>query len=89
MAQKNNLIKITTEVNENNIIISNFDNGIGMSQETLQQAFDYLFTTKPVGKGTGLGLSICRQIIEGKHNGKLLCNSEIGKGSTFIIEIPN
>ncbi|OZH54545.1 hypothetical protein AFK68_10260 [Hydrocoleum sp. CS-953] len=76
-------------MNENNIIISNFDNGIGMSQETLQQAFDYLFTTKPVGKGTGLGLSICRQIIEGKHNGKLLCNSEIGKGSTFIIEIPN
>ncbi|MEM1169918.1 MAG: ATP-binding protein [Cyanobacteria bacterium P01_H01_bin.35] len=89
ISQKNNLIKIRTETNENNIIIKISDNGIGMCQETLQQAFDYLFTTKPVGKGTGLGLSICRQIIEDKHHGKLLCYSQIGKGCTFIIEIPS
>ncbi len=89
IVEKNNLIKITTEANENNIIIKIADNGIGISQENLEQIFDYLFTTKPVGKGTGLGLSICRKIIEGKHNGKLFCHSEIGKGTTFIIEIPN
>ncbi|MGD1714303.1 sensor histidine kinase [Dapis sp. BLCC M172] len=89
MAQKNNLIQITTEANENNIIIKIADNGIGISQENLERIFDYLFTTKPVGKGRGLGLSICRQIIEDKHHGKLLCHSEIGKGSTLIIEIPN
>lgn len=85
---KTNLIKIKTEAKENNIIIKITDNGNGMSPETLQKAFNYLFTTKPVGKGTGLGLSICHQIIEEKHHGKLACGSEIGKGTTFIIEIP-
>ncbi|MEO1432724.1 MAG: ATP-binding protein [Cyanobacteria bacterium J06633_8] len=88
--QKSNFIKITTEVKENNtvVMITITDNGNGMSPETLQQVFDYLFTTKPVGKGTGLGLSICRQIIEDRHNGKLLCHSEVGEGTTFIIQLP-
>ncbi len=86
--KKNNFIQITTQANNNNVIIKIVDNGNGMSPETVQRAFDYLFTTKPVGKGTGLGLSICHQIIEEKHNGKLLCHSEIGKGTTFIINLP-
>lgn len=86
---KNNFIKITTAAKENNIIIKISDNGNGMPPKILNQAFNYLFTTKPVGKGTGLGLSICRQIIEEKHHGKLLCDSEIGKGTTFIIDIPS
>ncbi len=46
------------------------------------------FTTKPVGKGTGLGLSISYQIIAETHKGKIFCNSELGKGTEFIIEIP-
>ncbi|MEM6404963.1 MAG: HAMP domain-containing sensor histidine kinase, partial [Cyanobacteria bacterium P01_D01_bin.116] len=50
--------------------------------------FDPFFTTKKVGKGTGLGLSISYQIITGKHNGKLYCQSEVGKGTEFVIEIP-
>ena len=44
------------------------------------------FTTKGEGNGTGLGLAICYKIIE-KHNGKILVNSEVGKGSEFIITI--
>lgn len=87
---KSNFIKVTTEAKENNsfVIIKITDNGNGMSPKILQNAFDYLFTTKPVGKGTGLGLSICRQIIEDRHHGKLFCDSEIAQGTTFIIEIP-
>ncbi|MDY7021519.1 MAG: ATP-binding protein, partial [Cyanobacteriota bacterium] len=50
--------------------------------------FDPFFTTKPIGKGTGLGLSISYQIIVDKHHGKLECDSEIGKGTKFIIQIP-
>jgi signal transduction histidine kinase len=50
--------------------------------------FDLFFTTKPVGKGTGLGLSIAYQIVTENHGGKLSFNSEIGKGSEFVIEIP-
>ncbi|NIQ00435.1 MAG: histidine kinase, partial [Nitrospinaceae bacterium] len=48
---------------------------------------DPFFTTKPEGKGTGLGLSVCYSIIE-KHGGSLEVESEPGKGSTFIIELP-
>jgi signal transduction histidine kinase len=40
-----------------------------------------------VGKGTGLGLSICHGIIT-EHGGKISAESEVGKGATFIIELP-
>ncbi|MBV6625106.1 MAG: HAMP domain-containing protein [Rivularia sp. (in: Bacteria)] len=64
------------------------DNGMGMSEKVKNKLFDPFFTTKPVGKGTGLGLSITYQIIVEKHQGKLHCVSELGKGTEFIIEIP-
>jgi signal transduction histidine kinase len=53
-----------------------------------KRIFDPFFTTKPVGKGTGLGLSISYQIVVEKHGGQLLCLSEPGKGTEFIVEIP-
>ncbi|NEQ77654.1 MAG: AAA family ATPase [Okeania sp. SIO2C9] len=68
--------------------ISIQDNGCGMSEEVKNRIFNHLFTTKAVGKGTGLGLSIARQIVEEKHDGKLSCYSQLGKGTEFVIEIP-
>jgi signal transduction histidine kinase len=59
-----------------------------MTQEVKKKLFDPFFTTKPVGQGTGLGLSISYQIIVQKHSGVLQCESEIGKGTEFWIEIP-
>ena len=90
LLQHPNQITISTYLVSNSraVAISVKDNGTGMSEETKKCAFDYLFTTKPVGKGTGLGLSISRQIIEEIHKGRLLCNSQLGEGSEFIIEIP-
>ena len=64
------------------------DNGTGIEDGLLSQLFDPFFTTKVVGKGTGLGLSISYQIITEKHNGKLYCQSELGQGTEFVIEIP-
>jgi signal transduction histidine kinase len=64
------------------------DNGVGMSAETQQHVFDYLFTTKVVGKGTGLGLAIAHQIIVEKHQGQVEIRSVLGQGSTFIITLP-
>jgi signal transduction histidine kinase len=59
-----------------------------MPEEIKVRIFDHLFTTKDVGKGTGLGLAIARQIVEETHSGKLSCNSILGEGTEFIIEIP-
>ena len=64
------------------------DNGPGISPELQKKLFDPFFTTKPTGKGTGLGLSISYQIIVEKHNGNIICCSEVGEGTTLMIQIP-
>ena len=63
------------------------DTGCGMPPEFIKQIFDPFFTTKPPGKGTGLGLSVSHGIIK-KHEGKILVQSEVGKGSTFTVILP-
>lgn len=64
------------------------DNGSGISEVIQSRIFDPFFTTKAVGKGTGMGMSISYQIVTGKHGGKLYCQSALGQGAKFIIEIP-
>ncbi|MBD2438082.1 AAA family ATPase [Nostoc sp. FACHB-110] len=81
-------ITIQTSLQNQYVVIKIADNGIGMSPEVQQKIFDNLFTTKGVGKGTGLGLAIARQIVEEKHDGKLTCESVLGKGTKFMIQIP-
>jgi two-component system, NtrC family, sensor kinase len=83
-------INIATRViNEGQeILIQISDNGPGISSEVKEKIFDYLFTTKAVGKGTGLGLSIALQIIRESQGGHLICNSELGIGTTFEIRLP-
>ncbi|MEG4499311.1 PAS domain S-box protein [Microcoleus sp. F10-C6] len=86
---KNLAIKIRTEVTDNNsVAIRIADSGSGMSEDVQKRLFDPFFTTKPIGKGTGLGLAISHSIIVEKHGGKLSCNSVLGEGSEFAIEIP-
>ena len=83
-------IFINTEFNDKNqkITISFKDNGSGIPDDILKNIFEQFFTTKNVGKGTGLGLSISKQIIEEKHQGKLICNSLLGEGTELSIELP-
>ncbi|HEY9651199.1 MAG TPA: GAF domain-containing protein, partial [Coleofasciculaceae cyanobacterium] len=82
-------IRIRTELlNNHQVAIWIADNGPGMSEQVRQRLFDPFFTTKPIGVGTGLGLSISYQIIVEKHGGQLLCFSELGQGTEFVIEIP-
>lgn len=63
------------------------DNGTGIPGDDMDKLFDPFFTTKPPDKGTGLGLSIARGIIE-EHGGTMRVQSEVGKGTSFTIEIP-
>jgi PAS domain S-box-containing protein len=63
------------------------DNGKGIPPEILPKIFDPFFTTKPVNKGTGLGLSIAHGIIA-EQGGAIEARSVSGKGTSFIIRIP-
>ena len=63
------------------------DNGPGIAPEHLRRVFDPFFTTKPTGEGTGLGMSIALRIIS-NHEGLIWCESRLGHGARFIIELP-
>ncbi len=79
-------ITITTEYKNKKLIVKIKDTGRGIPRNQLDKIFTAGFTTKSSGVGTGLGLAICSKIIE-KHKGKIIVNSEVGKGSEFIITI--
>ncbi len=79
---------ITEQLSDDYIGIRIRDDGPGMSTATQAKIFETFFTTKPTGKGTGLGLSISHQIITEKHGGQLVCESQLGNGSTFSIILP-
>lgn len=83
-------IIIHTAINDNQtaVVVRIKDNGVGMSEEVKTKVFDSHFTTKPVGDGTGLGLCIAHQIVVENHGGKLWCESILGQGSEFILELP-
>lgn len=63
------------------------DNGRGIPQDDLPRVFDSFFT-KGKKNGTGLGLAYCKQVVEA-HGGTIEVESEVGKGTTFTIRIPN
>ncbi len=75
------------ENNNERLLLKIQDNGKGMPQEILNRIFDPFFTTKDVGKGTGLGLFIVQKEVD-RHHGKLSVESEIGKGTTFTLDLP-
>jgi two-component system NtrC family sensor kinase len=72
---------------DNCIEVEFTDTGHGIAKENLEKIFDPFFTTKDTGHGVGLGLAISFGIIK-EHNGTLSVESEIGKGTTFIVRLP-
>jgi len=80
-------LTITTERVGDIVRASFADDGPGISKANLGHLFDPFFTTKEVGKGTGLGLSICYGIVT-EHGGRIYAESRLGKGATFVVELP-
>ena len=82
------LIRISTAVEENYAVIRIQDNGTGIPDSVKARIFDPFFTTKEVGKGTGQGLAIVQSVIVARHHGRITVDSEVGKGTTFILRLP-
>ncbi len=80
-------ITVRTALEDDKIAVSISDTGNGIPEAIRERVFDPFFTTKAVGKGTGQGLAIARSIIV-KHGGTLTFESEVGKGTSFIIRLP-
>ena len=85
--EKKGEINITTHADNGFVEIRIADTGSGIDRKNLDRIFDPFFTTKDVGKGTGLGLNVAYNIIK-KHKGTINVESQLGKGTVFIIRIP-
>ncbi|HXG18066.1 MAG TPA: PAS domain S-box protein [Methylomirabilota bacterium] len=81
-------ITVRTRHDENWAEIRISDTGTGIPEAIRMKIFDPFFTTKGVGKGTGQGLAIAHSVIVDKHGGTIACETEVGKGTTFIIRLP-
>jgi len=81
-------IRISTRLDGDWVEIRISDTGTGIPEEIRHRIFDPFFTTKGVGKGTGQGLAIARSVIVDKHGGTLTFESEVGRGTAFIIRLP-
>lgn len=78
----------TTRKYGNYVEIRISDTGGGIPKEIRPRIFDPFFTTKDVGKGTGQGLAIAHSIIVEKHGGTIEFETQMNKGTTFIIRVP-
>ena len=78
-------VEVVAEPMANGIRFLVSDNGEGILPEVKERIFVPFFTTKP--NGSGIGLSLCRQIVS-LHGGRIYVESELGKGTRFVMELP-
>jgi len=83
-------VTLKAEIKKENMQVSVEDTGYGIPQEAMPQLFKKFFRvreTEDKAAGTGLGLSISKEIVQG-HHGTIRVESEVGRGTAFIIELP-
>jgi signal transduction histidine kinase len=83
--RRNILIKTFTE--DDQVVVTVSDTGIGIDPAVKTQIFEAFFTTKKMGEGMGLGLSITSGIVE-DYGGKIHIDSKEGQGTTFYLSFP-
>ncbi|GMV95046.1 MAG: hypothetical protein AMXMBFR82_48240 [Candidatus Hydrogenedentota bacterium] len=82
------IITVTTSSDDDWFEVRISDTGSGIPEAIRGRIFDPFFTTKDVGRGTGQGLAIAHNVIVEKHGGTITVETEMGKGSTFVIRLP-
>jgi len=80
-------ITLRTRRRDTAVVIEVVDTGAGIPAEIRARIFESFFTTKTLGKGTGQGLALAREIVS-RHGGVLSFESQVGRGTTFRIELP-
>jgi two-component system, NtrC family, nitrogen regulation sensor histidine kinase NtrY len=83
--QLDKAIVVSVEKVEDEVIILVKDNGVGIDADSIEHIFEPKFTTKT--SGMGLGLGIIKNIIE-NYKGTITFETQVGKGSTFIVSLP-
>ncbi|BDG10130.1 ATP-binding response regulator [Anaeromyxobacter paludicola] len=87
-APERNEVRVTSRVHPGGRVeLTIGDTGSGIAPEHLSRIFDPFFTTKPVGEGSGLGLAICHGLVDGM-GGVISVESELGRGTTFTLDLP-
>jgi signal transduction histidine kinase len=81
-------IRISTSREDGFVSIRISDTGGGIREEHRARIFEPFFTTKDVGIGTGQGLAIAHSVIVTQHHGTIRFETEVGKGTTFIVQLP-
>ncbi|MCD6390121.1 MAG: response regulator [Desulfobulbaceae bacterium] len=85
---KKGLIRISTRREGEWLEMRLSDSGTGIPEAARERIFDPFFTMKSVGKGTGQGMAIARDVVVEKHGGTISFETELGKGTTFIVRLP-
>lgn len=81
-------IRVGTRRDGDRVRIEIADTGCGIPSSIRDRVYDPFFTTKEVGRGSGQGLAIARSVVVDKHAGAISFESETGKGTTFVVEVP-
>jgi two-component system, NtrC family, sensor kinase len=81
-------LAIETESVDHMLVVRVSDTGIGIAPANISKIYDPFFTTKAVGQGTGLGLALSYGIVQ-EHSGRIVAESQPGRGTTFTIKIPS
>ncbi len=83
-------VEVSLTQSDDKVVLSVKDSGIGMTKKECEKIWERFYrtnTSKTFAKGSGLGLSIAKELVE-MHGGKLEVESEVGKGSTFTMQMP-
>jgi len=81
-------LTVRTQLVKESVQIEIQDSGSGIPEHIRSRVFEPFFTTKQVGEGTGQGLAICHDIVVNKHRGKIWFETQLGKGTTFLVRLP-